>query len=78
MAWLLWTGIAVFITSLLAVSYWHDRDARKRGATPSSAGSMVEAARSNRWEVVRRGSAQLQGGMTPRSQDAHDKTWKKP
>lgn len=78
MAWLVWTAVLVLVASLLAISYWHDRDARRRGATPSSAGSMVEATRTNRWQTVRRSSQLLQGGATPRSQDAHRETWKKP
>lgn len=78
MVWLVWSGIAVFVAVLLGVSFWYDRDARRRGASPLSSDSMVEATRTNRWQTVRHSSQLLQGGATPRSQDAHSQTWKKP
>lgn len=69
MAALVWAGIGLFLAVLLTISWWYDRDARRRGATPSSAGSMVRASRQSRWAARRQESQLLFGGATPRTMD---------
>lgn len=75
---LLVVTVLVVVAGCLAVSWWFDRDARRRGAVPHSGSSMGSAARDRRWDTVRRTSQLLLGGATPRSQDAHAATWKRP
>ncbi|SCX53066.1 hypothetical protein SAMN03159343_2910 [Klenkia marina] len=75
---LVWTAIGLLVGGLLLVAWWFDRDARRRGATPLSGATMGADASSRRWEVRRRESQQLLGGATPRGQDAHHGTWRRP
>jgi hypothetical protein len=78
MTWVVWTVLGVLVVGLLAVSWWFDRDARRRGATPTSGAAMGSAARGRKLETLRRSSQQVMGGATPRSQDAHAETWRRP
>ncbi|MCO7222636.1 hypothetical protein [Klenkia sp. PcliD-1-E] len=78
MAWLVWTVLGVVVVGSLAVGWWFDRDARRRGATPHSGAAMGSAARGRRWDVRRREAQQGMGGATPQSQDAWAETWRKP
>ena len=38
--WLVWVGIGVLLVALLVLSWWWDRDARRRGARPLSGAEM--------------------------------------
>jgi hypothetical protein len=74
--WLVWVGIGAVLLALLAISWWLDRDARRRGATPLSAGEMNRG----RWardrgleQEVTQVSPQ---GLSPRSQDAARDIWR--
>lgn len=78
MVWLVWTGIGLLVGVLLLVSWWFDRDARRRGATPLSGAAMGSGARTRRWDVRRQESQQMSGGATPRSQEAYRETWRRP
>ncbi len=78
MTWLVWTVLGVVVVGLLAVSWWFDRDARRRGATPHSGAEMGSAARGRKLETLRRSSQQEFGGVTPQSQDAWARTWRRP
>lgn len=76
MWWLVWAGIGAVLVALLGISWWLDRDARRRGATPLSAGQMSKG----RWardralqQEVTQVSPQ---GLTPRGQDAARDVWR--
>ena len=73
-----WTAIGLLVGGLLLVSWWFDRDARRRGATPLSGATMGRATRGRKLETLRRASQQQTGGITPQGQDAYRETWRKP
>jgi hypothetical protein len=76
-ALVIWLVILAFIVGLLVISWSFDRSAKKRGATPRSSTAAVNDIRDNRRTTLQRESQQLTGGMTPRAQDAMNKTWKR-
>ncbi|SDG75393.1 hypothetical protein [Klenkia brasiliensis] len=78
MAWLVWTVLGLVVGVCLAVGWRYDRDARRRGATPHTGAAMGADARGRKLETLRRSSQQVMGGATPRSQDAHAQTWRRP
>lgn len=72
---LVWTGIGLFLAVLLTISWWYDRDARRRGATPSSSGGMLRTRRQVRLEAARRESQLRGGGALPRTVDGLRDAW---
>ena len=75
MVWVFWGSVAAFLVGIGALSWWWDRDARKRGATPLSGGAMQRARWSRRFDAERRMNAVVTKGLTPRSHDAVRDTW---
>lgn len=74
--WVVWSAVGLVVASLLALSWWLDRDARKRGATPLS-GRAMGRARWERRQGTRRDVNALSGlGMLPKSQDAARDIWR--
>ncbi|WP_157519068.1 hypothetical protein [Modestobacter sp. Leaf380] len=45
MAWVVWSVLGGILVLLAVVSWWHDRDARRRGARSSDPGRGVRDAR---------------------------------
>jgi hypothetical protein len=76
MAWIVWGSLGAVVLGSLAVSWWFDRDARRRGAAVRSSGEMWTAARRRRWEVTRETSQQSSFGGTPRVQDQLRAEWR--
>jgi hypothetical protein len=76
MVWVFWGSVAVLLVGLAVLSWWWDRDARKRGATPLSVGAMHRARWSRRLEVERQLNSVVTKGATPRTQDAAQDVWK--
>jgi hypothetical protein len=74
--WLVWVGIGVLLVVLLGVSWWSDRNTRRRGAAPRSAQEMSR----ERWardRNIQQEVTQVEGmGLTPRSSDAARDTWR--
>lgn len=71
---LVWTGIGLFLAALLTISWWYDRDARRRGATPLSGGQIARARRGV-LETARQENAVFSKGATPRAVDAARDIW---
>ena len=69
MAWFVWGALGGVVLLSLVVSWWFDRDARRRGAAVRSSGAMWREARGRRWEVERQESQLLQSGGSPKAQD---------
>jgi hypothetical protein len=76
MAWLVWAGIGAVVGLLLAISWWYDRDARKRGAKMRSGGQMSRARWAKDAELAREMSQVNNKAMTPKSQDAYRNAWR--
>ena len=75
MVWVFWGGVAAFLGGIGALSWWFDRDARRRGATPLSGGAMQRARWARNFDTERKLNAVMTKGMTPRSHDAARDTW---
>lgn len=76
MAWVVWSLIALVVAALLVVSWWLDRDARRRGARPLT-GRAMGRARWARHQQIQQELTQLpRQGMLPRSQDAARDIWR--
>lgn len=76
MWWLVWAGLGLLVLALLAVSWWYDRDARRRGAAPLS-GSQMGRARWARDRAIEQEVTQVGPmGMTPRGNDAARDVWR--
>lgn len=69
MAWIVWSALGAVVLGSLAVSWWFDRDARRRGAAVRDSGTMWREARGRRWETGRQESQLLQSGGSPKAQD---------
>jgi hypothetical protein len=76
MVWVFWGSVAVLLVGLAVLSWWWDRDARKRGATPLSGGAMHRARWSRRLDVERQLNTVLTKGATPRAQDGYRDAWR--
>jgi hypothetical protein len=76
MVWVFWGGVAAFLGGIGGLSWWLDRDARKRGATPLSGGQMQRARWARNLEMERELNQVATKGATPRSQDAARDIWK--
>ena len=76
MTWFGWlvTGVPAV---LLAVSWWYDRDARRRGARVRSAGELAGDAYDRRKATLQRLGQKQREGMTPRSVDDAARTWRR-
>jgi hypothetical protein len=74
-AWLVWTGIGALLAVLLAVSWWYDRDARRHGGTPLSAGQMNRARRGRLEDTWLQETQVLTKGATPRTSEAARDIW---
>lgn len=70
-----WSGLGLLVVVLLAVSWWLDRDARRRGARPLRSGDMDRARRARDWEL-RREMNQVGKGMLPKTEDARRDIWR--
>ena len=75
MGWLVWTGIGLFLAVLLTVSWWYDRDARRRGATVLGSGRMARGRRQRILDVERQEVQLFTKGATPRTSDAARDIW---
>lgn len=75
MLWVVWAGIGLLLAVLLAVSWWFDRDARRRGATPLTGGQMARARRTRLLDTARQESQVFSKGATPHSSDAARDIW---
>jgi hypothetical protein len=75
MWWLVWVGLGSLLLLLLAVSWWYDRDARRRGATPLSGRQMGRARRARDLRIQQEVSRTSPMGMTPRGNDAARDIW---
>ena len=76
MAWVVWICIGAFVVILLAISWWFDRDARKRGAKPRSGREMSRARWARDADISREMSQVNSKAMTPKSQDAFRDAWR--
>jgi len=76
MVWVFWGAVVLFLGGLATLSWWWDRDARKRGATPLSGGAMHRARWSLNLETERKLNSVVTKGATPRTQDAAQAVWK--
>ena len=76
MFWIVWVGIGAFLAVLLSVSWWYDRDARRRGAVPRSGADMSR----DRWRQERDIETEVSQvnnrAMTPKGQDAMRDAWR--
>jgi hypothetical protein len=72
---LVWIGIGGLLAVLLGVSWWLDRDARRRGATPLRAGAMIRARWQRNLDTERREAQLFSQGATPRVTDAARDIW---
>lgn len=76
MWWLVWVGVGLLVLVLLGVSWWYDRDARRRGATPLS-GRQMGRERWARDRNIEQEVTQLSPmGMTPHGNDAARDIWR--
>jgi hypothetical protein len=73
--WLVWTAIGLFVAALVTVSWWYDRDARRRGATPLTGAQMVRGRRQRAQDIARQESRLIGKGATPRSVDGARDIW---
>lgn len=76
MTWVVWAGIGGFVAILLAISWWYDRDARKRGATPASGKEMSRARWARDQEIAQEMSQVNNKTMTPKFGDAARDAWR--
>jgi hypothetical protein len=74
-AWIVWSGIGVVLAALLGVSWWYDRDARRRGASPLRGGQMARARRQRVLDTARLETKVLDKGVTPRSTEGVRRMW---
>ena len=75
MPWV-WVGIGAFVAVLLGISWWYDRDARRRGATPRSGREMSRARWAQEREIARELSQVDNRSMTPKAGDALRDAWR--
>jgi hypothetical protein len=61
---------------LLGISWWLDRDARRRGATPLSAGQMSRGRWARDRGIQQEVSQVSPLGLTPHSEDAARDIWR--
>jgi hypothetical protein len=71
-----WAGIGAFVAILLAIAWWYDRDARKRGASPRSGAEMGRERRRQEAEIAREMSQVNTKAITPKGQDAMRDAWR--
>jgi hypothetical protein len=76
MWWLVWVGLGLLLLVLLAVSWWYDRDARRRGATPLSGRHMGRERWARDREIEQQVTQVTPMGMTPRAYDASRGIWR--
>jgi hypothetical protein len=74
--WVVWVGIGAVLLALLAISWWLDRDARRRGATPLGAGEMSRGRRARDRGIEQEVTQVSPLGLTPRSEDAVRDIWR--
>jgi hypothetical protein len=74
--WLVWIGIGAVVVGLLVVSWWYDRDARRRGARPLSGGQMGRGSWARDRAVEQDVTQVSPMGMTPRGSDAARDIWR--
>lgn len=76
MWWLVWVGIGLLLVVLLAVSWWYDRDARRRGAKPLSGRQMGRERWARDLKIEQEVTQSSALGMTPRGSDAARDIWR--
>ena len=76
MWWVVWVVLAGVVGALLFVSWWLDRDARRRGATRLG-GAEIDRARWQRdWQTELEMTEVMTKGATPKSADAARDIWR--
>jgi hypothetical protein len=73
--WIVWCGIGLLVAALVAVSWWYDRDARGRGATPLTGAQMARGRRQRDYDILRQETSLVNKGVTPRSVEDARRTW---